>query len=66
MSRNLSIDMRGAPPTEWTEYESYFRKTLTDGTEASGPLMRRSVGGVWQYRRMTEPEMKEYVSAWAW
>jgi len=51
---------------EWMEVECIFRKTLIDGSRASGPLMRRKMRGIWQYRKMTGDEEEEFVSRRAW
>ena len=51
----------------WTQHTRLWPVTLNDGTRAFGPLMRRrGSDGRWEYRRMTEAEQSDYVSADAW
>ena len=47
----------------WEPCYVFFRKRLIDGSYATGALMRRRVGGEWQYRRQTEEEADEEYSA---
>jgi hypothetical protein len=45
--------------TPWSMCCVWFRKTLIDGSRASGLLMRRYVNGEAQYRRMTQEDEAE-------
>jgi hypothetical protein len=53
-------------PHEWQTYNSMQTRTLLDGSTARGRMMRRYVGGDWQYRHMTDDEAWQQESEMAW
>lgn len=57
----------GRDRPEWTDHYVGGAVTLVDGTTAQGcRLMRRRVGGRWQYRRMTDEEYVEDAKNRQW
>lgn len=58
--------MHGGSLDRWEVYCAIRKMLLTDGTRASGFLMRRRVGGVWQYRHLTDAETQEHMENNAW
>jgi hypothetical protein len=65
-SRPLSWARTAADIEVWEVFIAVSPRRLTDGGKASGPMMRRRVNGPWEYRRMSEGEMREYLSSDAW
>lgn len=50
---------------EWRPFNTLRRRLLVDGSRDYGPMMRRRVNGVDQYRRMTDDERAQWEGAWA-
>lgn len=58
--------LHGLPLDQWSDTYAYRVKHLADGTCAKGRLMRRFVGGRWQYRRMDAEEVQSAREGEAW
>ena len=54
-----------ATPT-WAPHVAWKSVALVDGSSAKGTLMRRHVGGRWQYRSMTDDERIELAIDRTW
>lgn len=50
--------LSGGDAAEWHSHAlpSFSSVTALDGSKLSGTVMRRRIGGEWQYRKMTEQE----------
>jgi hypothetical protein len=50
----------------WREFFALWSRVSITGERISGPIMRRKIGGRWEYRRMSDDEASDHASDDAW